>query len=84
METPKSLDAIDQTILRILPAYEQLTAVELWYEFGEDDAVKETVTEEEILDRLESLREKGFVERVTEAGVDGDPAPVIYRVKTGK
>ena len=84
METPKSLDAIDQTILRILSAYEQLTAVELWYEFGEDDTVKERVTEGEILSRLESLTARGFVERLTSEGVDGNSAAAIYRIKTGK
>ena len=84
MNGPNSLDSVDQSILRILSVYEQLTPLQLWYELGENDAVKETVTEEEILNRLESLREKGFVERVTEAGVDGDPAPVIYRVKTSE
>ncbi|NIM45028.1 MAG: hypothetical protein GTN80_04230 [Nitrososphaeria archaeon] len=75
---------MDESILRVLSRYEYLTPLQLWYEVGEDDAVKETVTEEEILSRLESLRKKGLVERVTEAGVDGDSAPLTYRVKTRK
>ncbi|NIS69202.1 MAG: hypothetical protein GTO12_09700 [Proteobacteria bacterium] len=84
MEAPKSLDAIDQTILRILSAYEQLTPLELWFELGENDTVKERATEGEILSRLESLTARGFVERLTSAGVDGISAAAIYRVKTGK
>ena len=84
METPKSLDAIDQTILRILSAYEQLTALDLWFELGENHTVKERVTEGEILSRLESLTARGFVERLTSEGVDGNAATAIYRVKTGK
>ena len=84
METPKSLDAIDQTILRILSAYEQLTALDLWFELGENHTVKERVTEGEILSRLESLAARGFAERLTREGVDGNAATAIYRVKTGK
>jgi len=84
METPKSLDAIDQSILRILSVYEQLTPLQLWYEFGEDDTVKERVTEGEILSRLESLTARGFVERLTSEGVDGNSAAAIYRIKTDK
>jgi hypothetical protein len=52
--------------------------LELWYELGEDDTVKERITEGEIRKRLESLRKKGFVETV--AGAE-DSAPLIYRVK---
>ena len=84
MEARRSLDTIDQSILRILSAYGQMAPLELWYELGENDAVKERVTEGEILSRLESLTARGFVERVTSPGVDGDPAAAIYRVKTGK
>ena len=84
METPKSLDAIDQTILRILSAYEQLTALDLWFELGENHTVKERVTEGETLSRLESLTARGFAERLTSKGVDGNSATAIYRVKTGK
>ncbi len=82
MNGPNSLDSVDQSILRILSAYDQLTALQLWYELGEDDAEEETVSEGEILSRLESLRKKGLVERITEAGVDSGSAPLMYRVKT--
>jgi hypothetical protein len=41
------------------------------------------VTEEEILNRLEFLAEKGFVERLTKpAIVNRNPALLIYRLKT--
>lgn len=81
MEEPSSLDEIDQSILRILSAYGQLTALQVWYELGEDDTVKEAVAEGEIRSRLESLMEKGFVERTTDPRADRDSAPLIYRVR---
>jgi DNA-binding Lrp family transcriptional regulator len=83
MEGSNSLDEIDQSILRILSSYEQLTPLQLWYELGEDDTVKERVTEAGVRARLESLRKKGLVERVTEVGVDDASTPLIYRIKTG-
>jgi len=82
MEPQKSMDAIDRSILRILSGYEQLTALELWFELGENHTVKERMTEGEVLSRLESLREKGFVERVTRPGVDADSSVPLYRVET--
>ncbi len=83
MDRLSSLDSIDQSILRILLAHDQLTPLELWYEFGEDDAAKETVTEEEMVIRLESLTARGLVEKVTEGGADRDSGYVAYRLKTG-
>ena len=80
METDSGLDPIDQSILRILSSYEEMTPLELWYELGEDDTVKERVIEAEVRARLESLRKKGFVERVKEAGVDGESRRPIYRI----
>jgi hypothetical protein len=61
------MDAIDQIILHKLSLYESLAPLELWYEIGEDHALEETVTKEEISSRLESLRAQGLVERVMEA-----------------
>ena len=84
MKARNSLDEVDQSILRILSAYGQMAPLELWYELGENDAVKERVTEGEILSRLESLTARGFAERLTSKGVDGNAATAIYRVKTGK
>lgn len=82
MERAKSLDSTDQNILRILSAYLHLTPLQLWYEIGEDDGIKERLREEEILDKLESLRAKGFVERVTVAKSSSDTRLLHYRVKT--
>jgi hypothetical protein len=42
-------DAIDRIILGKLSLYENLAPLELWYEVGEHDVLKESVTEEEIL-----------------------------------
>lgn len=75
------LDEVDKSILRILSDYEQLTPLQVWYELGEDDAVKERTSEEEILTRLESLRKKGFVESVTEVATDDASSSLTYRVK---
>jgi DNA-binding Lrp family transcriptional regulator len=61
------MDAIDRMILRKLAIYESLDLLELWYEIGEDDMLKESVTKEEISNRLESLKAQGLVEHVTEA-----------------
>jgi len=58
-----------------------LTPLQLWYEIGEDGGIKERLREEEILDKLESLRAKGFVERVTVAKSSSDAGLLHYRVK---
>jgi DNA-binding HxlR family transcriptional regulator len=54
-----------------------MTPLELWYELGEDDTVKERVTEAEVRARLESLRKKGLVERVSDAEREGSP---VFRI----
>jgi len=82
MELRGSVDEMDQSILRILSTYERLTPLQLWYELAENDAVKRRLTEKEILSRLESLRAKGFVERITGMEVFGDSRLSIYRMKT--
>ena len=66
MERQNSLEAIDQSILRILAMYESLDVVELWYEIGEDDISRKDVTQEEVLSRLEFLDREGFVKCVDE------------------
>ena len=58
------IDPIDRMILHKLSLYQSLDLVELWYELGEDDALKERVTREELSSRLESLMVQGLVERV--------------------
>lgn len=70
MEGRNRMDAIDQIILHKLSLYESLAPLELWYEIGEDDALKESVTKEEISSRLESLKAQGLVEHVMEAEED--------------
>ncbi|NVM26428.1 MAG: hypothetical protein HWN70_11020 [Desulfobacterales bacterium] len=64
MEGDNRIDAIDRIILHKLSLYQSLDLVELWYELGEDDALKECVTREELSSRLESLMVQGLVERV--------------------
>ena len=73
-----TLDAVDRNILRILSKYDHLTPLQVWYEMGEDDAVREAMTEEEITGRLESLRGKGLIERVTPSG--SAPDSLHYRI----
>ena len=64
MEGHNRIDAIDRIILHKLSLYQSLDLVELWYELGEDDALKERVTREELSSRLESLMVQGLVEQV--------------------
>lgn len=68
MEEHNYLDDLDRNILRILSIYENLDPLELWYELGECDPPVERVTQEEVLNRLESLRVIGFIERIIRAG----------------
>lgn len=75
------VDAIDQNILRILSLYEHLTLLQLWYELGEDNAAKRSISEEGTRKRVESLVARGFVEKVRKAGFDDDSALAVYRVK---
>jgi len=63
MGKAKSLDAVDQEILRVLSLYEQLSQSELWFEIGEA-RVLGPVTKEQVSSRLESLKGRGFVERI--------------------
>jgi hypothetical protein len=64
MGREEPLDNVDQGILRILSLYEGMEVSQLWYEMGEDDTVQESLTEEEVLARLKSLRERGLVDCV--------------------
>ncbi len=83
MEELDSVDPIDQDILRILSAYEFLTPLQVWYELGEDDTVKERPTEEEVSRRLVALATKGSVEAVKEAEGGRDSGLLSYRLKKG-
>jgi len=53
----------DRSILQILSLYEHLTLLELWFKIGEASTL-EPVSKEEVLNRLHSLADKGFVERI--------------------
>lgn len=81
MEDYRGLDSIDQSILRILSVYKRLTPSQIWYRFGEDDALKVRVGEEEILNRLESLRASGLVERVRKSESERNSNHLGYRIK---
>jgi len=80
MEGDKALDVIDDTILHILSLYDHLTPLQVWYELGEDGVVGEKLTEAEVLDRLEALKVKGFLETVTKAQVGGRSDYRSYRL----
>lgn len=64
MGKARALDAIDQEILRVLSLYEQLSLSGLWFEIGEA-RVLGPMTKEQISSRLESLKGRGFVERIS-------------------
>jgi hypothetical protein len=68
MEGRNPLDTIDRTILRVLSLYEDLDLLQLWYELGESDKSVEHMTQEDILERLKSLKSQGFVEPIKESG----------------
>ncbi|MFX1555546.1 MAG: hypothetical protein ACFFBV_16600 [Promethearchaeota archaeon] len=68
MEGRNPLDTIDRTILWILSLYEDLDLLQLWYELGESDKAVERMTQEDILERLKSLKSQGFVEPTRESG----------------
>lgn len=80
MEWIDGLDTTDREILRVLSLYVGLDALQLWYELGESDGRGDRITREEILERLEVLGSKGFVEKVIEPTTGSEP--VRYRVLT--
>jgi hypothetical protein len=82
VERGTGVDEMDQNILRVLSSYDQLTPLQVWYELGEDEGVKERITEGEALSRLESLKAKGLVEGATAKEVNSDSGSLIYRMKT--
>jgi hypothetical protein len=67
MEGRNPLDPIDRTILRVLSLYEDLDLLQLWYELGESDKSVAHMTEEDILERLNSLKSQGLVETIKES-----------------
>jgi DNA-binding Lrp family transcriptional regulator len=78
------LDKTDRNILRIFSLHKTLTALCLWYELGEDPAVVRRLSNEELLNRLESLEARGLLDRLTDpVTVRNDPALMIFRIKAG-
>ncbi len=78
MEGRNPLDLIDRTILRVLSLYEDLDLLQLWYELGESDKSVAHMTEEDILERLKSLKSQGLVETIKESE-GGTPAIPLTR-----
>ena len=65
MKGNQSLGEVDGNILNIISLYGSLEFLELWYEIGEDDALKEhLLTKEELSMRMEFLEAQGYVERI--------------------
>jgi hypothetical protein len=76
---------MDRNIIGTLSSYEHLTPLQLWYELGEDDAIKEKPTEGELQSRLESLTARGLVERTKRERGDRGTGYLVYRVpQTGR
>ncbi len=65
MKGNQSLGEVDRNILNIISLYGSLEFLELWYEIGEDDALKEhPMTKKELSMRMEFLVAQGYVERI--------------------
>ena len=70
MERNQSLEEGDQKILDIISHHGSLEFLELWYEIGEDDALKtQILTKEELSRRLKFLVAQGFMVHVVEEGI---------------
>ncbi len=62
MNESKYLEKIDKIILDVISHFGTISLLDLWYELGESSDLKEqSVTEDEILGRLEFLAAKGLV-----------------------
>jgi len=65
MKENQSLGKIDRNILDIISHYGSLEFIELWYEIGEDDAMKKhQMTKKELLLILEFLETQGYVKPI--------------------
>ena len=70
MERKQSLEEVDQRILDILSHHGSLEFIEIWYEIGEDDALKtQIMSKEELSKRLVFLETLGFLVRVSGEGI---------------
>jgi len=62
MRATKYLEKIDKIILDVISHFGTIALMDLWFELGESDDLKEQpVTKDEVLCRLELLAAKGFV-----------------------
>ena len=62
MNESKYLVKIDKIILDVISHFGTIGLMDLWYELGESDDLKgQSLTEDEILSRLEFLAAKGIV-----------------------
>jgi len=62
MNESEYLVKIDNIILDVISHFGTISLMDLWYELGESDDLKEKpVTEDEILSRLEFLAARGLV-----------------------
>jgi hypothetical protein len=62
MNESEYLVKIDNIILDVISHFGTISLMDLWYELGESDDLKEKpVTEDEILSRLEYLAARGLV-----------------------
>lgn len=76
MKRYQSLEEVDRKILEIISHYENLAFVDLWYEIGEDDALKEQImTTDDALKKLGLLTAQGYVECIRDE--DGMPLWII-------
>lgn len=65
MKENQSLGGVDRKILDIISHHGSLEFLEMWYEIGEDDALKtQILTKKELSGRLEFLVAQGYVERI--------------------
>ena len=68
MKGNQSLGEVDRNIFNIISLYGSLEFLDLWYEIGEDDVLKEQImTKEELSRRLEFLVAQGYVESVKDS-----------------
>jgi len=65
MEDENNMKSLNENIIHILSFYKQLNPLQLWYELNEVNNGKDRVSVAEITKTLESLQERGMVERIS-------------------
>jgi len=79
MRESSQLDQINRGILRALSLHQHLSTLQLWYELTTNENGQRWVTEEEVLRRVETLADEGFVEPLSQTG-----KAVRWTLKKGK